>query len=312
MKALHAGQSDTASIRQAAQLPCPLMVVGDVPQLRSRRRELTLEGFDVVAVQTAAAARARQELTPCSIILAASELPPGDCDTLVSSIRAQSNVAYVYLISQVVDEHNAGQDVDDWVVASASFDELMSRLRAARRIVTLEHICRVENDTSRMRALVEQVCGTYSGQFLASEAARRLAELQRPDQSLALLLIRSMSPELGARQIAVIVESLFGAASDGMDVVARLTPVTFGLLLPGLDEHAAGAVQEYVTLQLSPERQHADVAADWSPLCCGVAAVHGPVVEPPQALRQLILSAEQRLQEIRHSTPSAHHEDMGT
>ena len=311
MNVVHAELSDTVSIRQAARLPCALMVVGTLPELAARREELIMEGFDVVAVPTAAEARARQELTPCSIVLATGELPEAECDMLVSCMRAQSNSAYVYLISQVVDECSAARDVDDWVATSAGFDELLSRLRAARRIVTLERTCRVENDTSRMRALVDQVRGPLSGQFLASEAARRLHEMRRPDQAAALLLVRSVHAELGAEQVACIVQSLFGATSNGMDVVASLSPVTFALLLPELDEHAAPAVQEQVEIQLAQDREQLSATNPWSPLQCGVATLRGPVDNPLVAFRQLVLAAEQNLRAIDPAARATQDEPVG-
>lgn len=185
MNEAEAEPDDIASLRLAAQLPITLMVVGAVPALASQHRELAQEGYNVITAATVAQALARHEQDPCSVILVGSHLPDGTCRDLIASIRAQSHSSYVYLIAQVVDESNIGRDADDWVTLSSSREDLLKRLRAARRIVTLERSCRVGNDTTRLRELAGQAFGIANQQTLASEAVRHRAEPEQSDRSIA-------------------------------------------------------------------------------------------------------------------------------
>jgi PleD family two-component response regulator len=293
---------DTASLRQAALLPCALMVVGAIPALANRRRELTLEGYNVTWVATLAKALARHELSPCSVILVAQSLPDGTNSELISLIRAQSHSSYVYLIAQVVDEGSVGQDADDWVAVSASYEDLTARLRAARRIVTMERSCRIGNDTARMALHFDQNLGTYGRQFFTSEAVRALEHLQRTDHSMALLLVRAETIGQRIEPLTCIAETLLDLANSDGDVVARLSPVTFGLLMCNIDEQGAADVQQRVTRQLSQVQ---------STLACGLAVVNGPIIDAHDSLHALMQTAEQTMRAIEPAAPEDFSNAMG-
>lgn len=284
---------DTASIRLAASQPCAVLVVGALPELTSRRGELALAGFDLVPVATAAAALARQKQNPCSVVLVAHYLADSAGSALIASIRASPNDFYVYLILQCGAGQCAHPDVDDWIAVSATHDELMKRLRAAQRIVTLERICRLENESARIGARIDQVSGAYSRQFLTSEAVRILGRLQCTNQAVALILVRLGGCGLSPENLAGIVDTLFAAASSGADVVARLSADDFGLLIAEVDERTTMRMQAQIIQQLSRLRLS---------LLCGMAVLRGPIIEPKSALQALILSAEQQLRSIEPAT----------
>ncbi len=280
---------DTGSLRLAAQLPCTLMVVGVLPALTSQRRELAQEGYNAVWVGTKAQALAQHEQEPCSVMVVASHLPDGTGAELTASVRAQSHSSYVYLIVQADDEANVAPDADDWVALSASCEDLMTHLRAARRIVTMERSCRVANESARLRGLVDRQFGTFSRQLFISEAIRRLAELQRDDRAVALLLVRSGFEEECLEHLTDIANVLLDAGRNFNGVVARLSAVTFGLFMSDVDEHSAAAAHQQIVQRLSQLQ---------SVLSCGVALVGGPITEPHDSFKALNQAAERTLRPI--------------
>ena len=114
-----------------------ILVCDDEPQiLRALRVTLRNEGFDVVAVDTAAAALDAASLQPPDAAILDLLLPDGDGIEVTRALRAWSGVPIIVL-SAVGEEDQKVRALemgaDDYVTKPFSPRELVARLRAALR-----------------------------------------------------------------------------------------------------------------------------------------------------------------------------------
>ena len=287
---------ETVAVRQAAQMPCSLLLVGLGPSATALVEHAMLDDFACVAVESAAAALELQARDPSSIVVTASRLPDGSGTQLIEGIRACNSATYAYGILVADDDLDvdAGHCAADAIV-SARAEELPQALRSARRIVIMEHVCRLEGRNSRDDALVDQVSGRYSAEYFLQTALRQL-EQSWPDGQLPLILVRV---EPGVPSDALrrrVVSGLFEATRSDADVVAQISPDTFALLLHKVPPDMADRIRTHLSERL------AIAAASLTPaspvrIRCGLGVGSAPTADALQQLHMLLAEAEDQLRE---------------
>lgn len=281
---------DTVSIRLAAQLPCTLLLVGSNTEVASRANALRELGMEIIAVETMADALVRQEAEACSIILTASRLSDGSGAELVEAIRAHSGAAYVYAIIQLNQGGDGRGDADDWIEADASAGEFLARLRAARRIVTLERVARLEHRASRRDALVDQVSGAFSKSYFYSRGARNIAQTRPGDQPIAVLVVQAAAA-LGDEQLGNVVNVLYSSVRSESDLVARLSATSFALLLNDAGARAAYLAKHRIAEMLAELCGDSRGSFPWVDLRCGIAVAALSSHAPLELLQSLVEGA---------------------
>lgn len=273
----HPGEA--AALRQAALLPCRLLIVGDGQLDDGLAVLLQANGFGWSAVATASEALEAQRRDPCSVVLASESLPDGSGIALLAALRATARSGHLYTILRAAGPQTRRGTCDCLLAPQAGKAELLRALRTARRAVTLHRTSRVSGGGNRDSALAEQVSGRYAGLHFLSELLR-CAERLRHDPCSLMLLVVHVEGDLRDEQLHAVVTGLFSVVSSDDDVVARLSASTFGLLL---NEPPVDTDQRLRTTLL--ERLHAVAAADASGIPdfrFGCAAIRGPLESPDE------------------------------
>jgi two-component system response regulator MprA len=173
-----------------------LLVVEDDPELLSLLlRGLGEEGFDVQAVDDAAAAMARVEDAPDGLIIDVG-LPDADGRDLCQALRARGCTAPVMFLTarDAVTDRLAGFSAggDDYLTKPFHFDELVARLRAQLRRSGADPAATVGR--LRLDPVAHRISGDGLGATLTPTEFRVLAA--RPDEVVRRReLIRAGWPE---------------------------------------------------------------------------------------------------------------------
>ncbi|MCC7461796.1 MAG: hypothetical protein IT480_04950 [Gammaproteobacteria bacterium] len=285
--------ADAVAIRQAAQLPCTVLIAGAGTISPQAGRELQQHGFASVEVPTVRAALDHQHREPCSIVISAEQLPDGTAAQLINAIRAAARSAYVYAIVRSSAPEWRDRCFDQLVRPDAGTEELLQALRAARRIVTLERVWRIERRANREAALIEQVSGRHARLYFLNELLHHVEQLQATTPGLALLLLRVEPAAAVDALLRPIVTSLFSVVATDADVIARLSPTTFGLLLDACSLETAQAARDRLCACLADHlRRDAGPAIGTH---CAVATLCGAVADPDTQALTLLQAAEAQL-----------------
>lgn len=285
--------ADAVAIRQAARMPCAILVAGDGMLSPELRRELQDQGFVWMEATTIREALACQHREPCSIVISAERLPDGTGAQLVDAIRAAAHSAYVYAILRAPMTGSSGRSFDQIVPPHAGAGELLRALRAARRIVTLERVWRIDSRGTHESALVEQVSGRYAGLYFLNELLHHVEQLRDASQGLGLLLLRVEPARAADAILRPIVASLFGVVATDADVIARLSESTFGLLLDTTSRPAAEAAGRHLRATLAGRIPRDGVPR--ADVHCAVAVLNGPVLDAGAQALGLMQEAEAQL-----------------
>ncbi len=187
---------ETTQLIKLSENPLLVLVVEDDPLVRERLAALvTSAGFIAHTAHSAAQAIYAFSEEFFSIVIMDRMLGDVDGIQLSQQIRDLPLPGYVYMIvltamdssEQIVAGLNAG--ADDYVSKRVTDGELIARLRAASRIVTLEQALR-DTIADRSRAAATDVLtGGHNRRYFAKHMARELKRAQRFQSTLSLLLL---------------------------------------------------------------------------------------------------------------------------
>ena len=256
-----------------------LLLVEDEPTQRMMlERQLTRAGYAVETAENGAEALTKILAGQYQILLTDWDMPGMDGPTLCKRVREANLSTYVYIL--LLTGHLTTDDVvvglgagaDDYVKKPANQAELLARLSAGSRIVTLEQSLRDANAKIQLLSVTDSLAGTYNRRYLNDQILKEVERARRYGHSLAAIMadldrFKKINDERGhqsgdevLRRFADLAKSLIRPS----DWIARYGGEEFVIVLPETDAGGAAIVAEKIRAQC---------AASPMPLASGDLAV---------------------------------------
>jgi diguanylate cyclase (GGDEF)-like protein len=276
-----------------------LLLVEDEPTQRMMlERQLTRAGYVVDTAENGADALTKILNGQYQILLTDWDMPGMDGPTLCKRVREANLSTYVYIL--LLTGHLTTDDVvvglgagaDDYVKKPANQAELLARLSAGSRIVTLEQSLREAKEKIELLSVTDPLVGTFNRRYLNDQILKEVERARRYSRPLAAIMadldrFKRVNDERGHQtgdevlcRFAALAKSLIRPA----DWMARFGGEEFVIVLPETDAAGAAIVAEKIRTQcaaapmslasgdlvvtssfgvaaLSPGDQSADVAA---------------------------------------------------
>src|SRR5271168_250718 len=157
-------------------------------------RFLKKAGYEVDAVANGAQALDKMTQRYYPVLVTDWEMPEMDGIALCNAVRNMQLDGYVYallLTARDAKEHIiAGLEAgaDDYLVKPVHEPELIARLNAGRRILTLEHSLRVANQRNRILSITDALTGAYNRRYLMEQLPREFERSRRYAYPLSVLM----------------------------------------------------------------------------------------------------------------------------
>jgi two-component system, cell cycle response regulator len=249
---------DTTQIVPLAETSVPKVLLVDDDELVLAHLQALLDaaGFEVATAMSGAAAL-EKEFTP--IVILDRNMPGMDGLALCRSIRERTYPGYVYLMLLTVQD--AEEDIlagleagaDDYLSKRASSAQLVARLRAARRILSLERSLKNALDERRRMAMTDVLTGAHNRRYFMRHLSRELKRTRRFGGELALLLLDidhfkrvndRYGHGVGDEVLVELVKRVRAHLPRDYDWCARLGGEEFAVVLPQTNLEGAGIVAE--------------------------------------------------------------------
>ncbi len=255
--------SDLESVIPLTVEPTPrILLAEDDPVTRMlMTRFLNKAGYEVDAVANGSEALDRMTKQYYPMLVTDWEMPEMDGVALCKAVRNLRMDGYVYallLTARDSKEHIiAGLEAgaDDYLVKPVHEAELVARLNAGRRILTLEHSLRVANERNRILSITDALTGAYNRRYLMEQLPRELERCRRYAYPLSVLMcdidhFKEINDNHGhaagddvLQQFAARAQKLIRGNSDWM---ARYGGEEFLIVLPETGYMGAMAVAEKI------------------------------------------------------------------
>jgi two-component system cell cycle response regulator len=129
------------------------------------------------------------------IVILDVNLPDMDGLALCRTIRRQRYPGYTYLMLYSAKDGEADvlagleAGADDYISKRTARAQLISRLRTAQRILSLEHSLKTLLESREQEARTDHLTGAYNRRFLFQQLSRELAAAHRSQNELSVLVL---------------------------------------------------------------------------------------------------------------------------
>jgi two-component system cell cycle response regulator len=188
--------SETESVTPITVETSPaILLAEDDPVTRMlMTRFLKNAGYEVDAVANGSEALDRMTRRYYPMLVTDWEMPEMDGIALCKAVRNMQLDGYVYallLTARDAKEHiitglEAG--ADDYLIKPVHEAELIARLNAGRRILTLEHSLRVANQRNRILSITDALTGAFNRRYLMEQLPREFERCRRYAFPLSVLM----------------------------------------------------------------------------------------------------------------------------
>jgi two-component system, cell cycle response regulator len=302
---------ETTQLIRLSDSTLRLLLVEDDDLVRDRLATLIMAaGFEVhVAGSVEQAKRALQEeFFP--LVIVDRMLGHDDGLELCSQIRQMHLPGYVYVLlltakdssTEIIEGLNAG--ADEYLSKNISEEELLARLRAAKRIVTLEQALR-DTIAERSRAAATDVLtGGHNRRYFAKQMGRELKRCERFDFALSVLMLdidhfKSINDRyghaIGDEVLRQFHNRIRYALPRDYDWVARLGGEEFVVVLPQTDVAGAKVVAERLCRAVASSPFHVSGADLSVTVSIGLAALSTLGADSERNAQSLLDQADQFL-----------------
>src|ERR1700729_3198041 len=157
-------------------------------------RFLKKAGYEVDAVADGTEALEHMTKRYYPFLVTDWEMPEMDGIELCKAVRNLQLDGYVYallLTARNAKEHIiAGLEAgaDDYLVKPVHEPELIARLNAGRRILTLEHSLRVANQRKRILSITDALTGSFNRRYLMEQLPREVERCRRYANPLSVIM----------------------------------------------------------------------------------------------------------------------------
>src|ERR1700691_806618 len=157
-------------------------------------RFLKKAGYEVDAVADGTDALEHMTQRYYPFLVTDWEMPEMDGIELCKAVRSLQLDGYVYallLTARNAKEHIiAGLEAgaDDYLVKPVHEPELIARLNAGRRILSLEHSLRAANQRNRILSITDALTGSFNRRYLMEQLPRELERCRRYAYPLSVLM----------------------------------------------------------------------------------------------------------------------------
>ena len=188
--------SELDSVTPITVDPSPrILLAEDDPVTRMlMTRFLKKAGYEVDAVANGSEALDKMTQRYYPMLVTDWEMPEMDGVALCKAVRNMQLDGYVYallLTARDTKEHIiAGLEAgaDDYLIKPVHEAELIARLNAGRRILTLEQSLRVANERNRVLSITDALTGAYNRRYLMDQLPRELERCRRYAYPLSVLM----------------------------------------------------------------------------------------------------------------------------
>lgn len=242
--------------------PPAILLAEDDPVTRMlMTRFLKKAGYEVDAVADGAEALDKMMKRYYPILVTDWEMPGMDGLALCRAVRNMQLDGYVYsllLTARDAKEHIiAGLEAgaDDYLVKPVHEPELIARLNAGRRILTLEHSLRAANHRNRILSITDALTGAYNRRYLMEQLPREVERCRRYAYPLTVIMcdidhFKRINDERGHAAGDDVLQQFVGRVQRSIrsnsDWIARYGGEEFLLVLPETEYKSGVFVSEKV------------------------------------------------------------------
>src|ERR1700729_2265365 len=224
-------------------------------------RFLKKAGYEVDAVADGTEALEHMTKRYYPFLVTDWEMPEMDGIELCTAVRSLQLDGYVYallLTARDAKEHIiAGLEAgaDDYLIKPVHEPELIARLNAGRRILTLEHSLRVANHRNRILSITDALTGAYNRRYLMEQLPRELERCRRYAYPLSVLMcdvdhFKQINDERGHAAGDEVLQQFAARTQKSIrtnsDWVSRYGGEEFLIVLPETPFEGAMAVAEKI------------------------------------------------------------------
>lgn len=249
-------QSRTWKFSLAAQDAIKVLLVDDDElTLDHLGKSIFAAGYQVRTAADSGTALASMEKDFAPIVILDVDLPDMDGLALCRTIRRQSYPGYTYLMLYSAKDGEADvlagleAGADDYISKRTARSQLISRLRTAQRILSLEHSLKTLLESREQEARTDHLTGAYNRRFLFQQLTRELAAARRSHGELSVLVLDfdhfsevndRYGHAAGDSALKEVVKRIHSSLRRNGDWCARMGGDEFSVVLP--QTSVAGAI----------------------------------------------------------------------
>jgi two-component system cell cycle response regulator len=292
-----------------------LLLVEDEPTQRMMlERQLTRAGYVVETAENGAEALTKILEGQYQILLTDWDMPGMDGPTLCKRVRDANLSTYVYIL--LLTGHLTTDDVvvglgagaDDYVKKPANQAELLARLSAGSRIVTLEQSLREAKEKIELLSVTDPLVGTFNRRYLNDQILKEVDRARRHGRSLSAIMadldrFKRINDERGhqsgdevLRRFAELAKSLIRPS----DWIARYGGEEFVIVLPETDAAGAAIVAEKIRAQCAAAPMPLASGDLMVTSSFGVSALHSGDPSADAAAAEMLREADAALYNSKH------------
>ena len=216
-------------------------------------------GFRVLTARDSKTALATMQQDFSPIVILDVNMPGMDGLELCRAIRRQTYPGYTYLVLHSIKDSEedilAGLEAgaDDYLSKRASRSQLISRLRTAQRILSLEHSLKSSLESREREAITDDLTGAFNRRYLYQQLSRELAAARRSEGRLSVLVLDfdhfsevndRYGHAAGDVVLKEVVTRIHKTLRRNHDWCARLGGDEFAAVLPDTDIGGAVSIAE--------------------------------------------------------------------
>ena len=282
------------------------IVDDDAAIRRLVRLLLKRSGYDTIEFGTGEEARAELKRTLWDLAILDRRLPDMDglelCQDLKSNPEFKSR--YVIMLTGEDDQEDKVQGLDlgadDYITKPFQYQELLARIRAAKRIVDLQKELIETNKRLERLSITDGLTNLFNHRYFQDELSRAFDESARYRRPLSLAMadidfFKKVNDSHGhavGDEVLRGVARMFQESSRSTDLVARYGGEEFAVMMPETDAEAACTFAEKVRARV----ESASIQTQAGPLRVTVSVGCATVPHPKvHAAKDLIISADNAL-----------------